>query len=308
MDKHRIQHLIPLFFGMLIKKYTMKTIKRISILLIATLLNVSCLVDDERQGLEEGFATTPYVVGFKNSTSTTSFLTDGSTQLFEQPVDLISGGNFSNTPEIAVTFQVDPSSTAVAGTDYDFVSGGQTATIPANRDFGTIDINVYTGSIDVANPKTIVLNLVNSSLGVIGNNGTEEGEFGTVTINLGGVCFSDAAGTFDIMVTRSTGQVYNFTNEVITQIGDALYLTESTGRFSSQPGGFDITAPPNNAARNGFTFTENCGVITIDSQPLGDTFGGNPVSGSGTVDESGNMVMNVTVGGDDTYNVIYTKL
>ncbi|MEZ4803237.1 MAG: hypothetical protein R2797_10730 [Gelidibacter sp.] len=286
----------------------MKTIKLISILLIGTLLNVSCIVDDGRQELEEDFATTPYVVGFKNSSSTTSFLTDGSTQLFEQPIDLISGGNFSNTPEITVAFQVDPSSTAIAGTDYDFVSGNGTATIPANRDFGIIGINVYTDNIDVSNPKTIILTLVNTSLGVIGDNGSVEGEFETVTINLGGVCFSDAAGTFDIMVTRSTGQVYNFTNEVITQIGDALYLTQSTGRFSDQPGGFDITAPPNNAERNGFTFTENCGVITIDSQPLGDTFGGNPVSGSGSLDEFGNMTMTITVGGDSTYNVVYTKL
>lgn len=275
---------------------------------MATLLNVSCLVDDEPQELEEGFATTPYVVGFKNSSSTTSFLTDGSTQLFEQPVDLISGGNFSNTPEITVSFQVDPSSTAVAGTDYDFVSAGQTATIPANRDFGTIGINVYTDNIDVLNPKTLILNLVSSSVGVIGNNGAEEGEFETVTVNLGGVCFSDAAGTFDVMVTRDTGQVYNFTNEVITQIDDALYLTESTGRFSDQPGGLDITGPPNNAARNGFIFTENCGIITIESQPLGNTFGGNPVSGSGTIDEFGNMMMNITVGGESTYTVVYTKL
>ncbi|MEZ4792672.1 MAG: hypothetical protein R2783_04175 [Gelidibacter sp.] len=286
----------------------MKTIKLISILLMGTLLNVSCIVDDGRQALEEGFATMPYVVGFKNSTSTTSFLTDGSTQLFEQPVDLISGGNFSETPEITVTFQIDPSSTALIGTDYDFVSGSQTATIGANRDFGTIGINIYTGNIDVTNPKTIVLTLVSTSIGVIGVNGSEEGEFETVTINLGGICFSNAAGSFDIMVTRSTGQVYNFTNEAITQIGDALYLTQSTGRFSSQPGGFDITAPPNNAARNGFTFTENCGIITIDPQPLGDTFGGNPVSGFGSIDESGNMEMTITVGGDSTYNVVYTKL
>lgn len=286
----------------------MKTIKLLSILSILSLMCVSCIVDDGKQELEESFANTPYVVGFKNSTSTTSFLTDGTTQLFEQQVDLMSGGNFSNTPEITVTYQVEASSTSVAGTDYDFTSGNRTATINANRDFGTIGINVYTENIDVNNPKTIILTLVNTSLGVIGNNGAEEGEFETVTIFLGGVCFSDAAGAFDIMVTRDTGQVYNFTNEVVTQIGEALYLTESTGRFSSQPGGFDITAPPNNAARNGFTFTENCGVITIASQPLGDTFGGNPVSGSGTIDEFGNMVMNITVGSDSTYDVVYTKL
>jgi len=290
----------------------MKTFKILCLSLISAFLLNSCLVDDDVQQLEGDFANTPYVVGFRNSTSTTAFLTDGSTQVFKQPVDLLTGSNFSSTPEITVTFDVDPSSTAVAGTDYDFVSSNSSATIESNRDFGTIDINVYTENIDVLNPKTIVLKLTDTNVGVIGQNGDEdlEEEFETVTINLGGVCFSNAGGSFDIVVTRqSNGQVYNFFNETIIQTDEATYLTESTGRFSAQPGGIDLTGPPNNATRNGFVFTENCGVITIESQPLGATFGGNPVSGSGTVDDAtGNLSMTVVVGSDDTYDVEYIKL
>lgn len=280
----------------------MKNIKLLFIALASSLLTVSCLVDDEKAQLETDFASTSYVVGFLDNTSNTDFLTDGSTQVFKQPVDLIAAGVYGNTTPTDVTFSVDASSTAVAGTDYDFVNAGNSATIEANRELGTIDINVYTGNIDVDNPKILVLNLVSTSNGVIGST------YETVTITFSGICVSDVAGTFDIVSVRSDGDTRNFFGEVITEIGPGTYLTQSTGQFSAQPGGFDLMAPPNNASRNGFVFTENCGVVTIASQPLGDTFGGNPVSGTGTVDGSGNMVLNITVGNFDSFTVTYTRL
>jgi len=281
----------------------MKEIKLLSYIFLSLLLVTSCQIDDEAQDLEKDFATTPYVVGFANDSRVTNFITDGTTQTVQIPVNLINGLNYSNNPAIDVSYFASTSSTAVEGVDYDYIDPDQRLTIEAGRDFGYINIDVYTGNINTQTPAVLVLNLADPNLGVVAQ------QFQTISIEFNGICLSDAGGTFDIEVVRqSNGQVYNFTNETITQIGDGEYLTESTGRFSSQAGGFDLTGAPNFAARNGFVFNENCGAITIESQPLGDTFGGNPVSGTGTVADNGDLSMTIIVGAEDTYEVQYTKL
>ncbi|MFD0860797.1 hypothetical protein ACFQ1M_01145 [Sungkyunkwania multivorans] len=281
----------------------MKNIKFLFIAFISSLVAVSCLVDDEPSELEKGFATGEYVAGFKNTTAETNFLTDGQVGSFSLPVDLLAGQVFANTPQIDLTFEVDASSTAVEGVDFDFVSTSRVVSIPASRDFATIDFNIYTENIEPLAPKTIVIRLVNSSNGVISE--TQQ----TATIILGGICFSDVGGTFNVSVERiETGATWNYTNEVISQIGEGLYLSGSTGQFGPQ-GSNDLTTF--GAPRNGFVFEENCDMITIESQNLGNFFS-NQVEGSGTVDDAGNLTMTVTITplfSDPvaTYNIVYTK-
>ncbi|WAC03587.1 hypothetical protein N7U66_09005 [Lacinutrix neustonica] len=108
----------------------MKSLKILSLSLMSAIVLSSCLVDDDVQELEGAFASTPYVVGFKNNTSNPFFLTNGETQIHSESVSFFGGQGFANSPSVDVTYEIDPSSTAVAGTDFDFENSNQTMTIP----------------------------------------------------------------------------------------------------------------------------------------------------------------------------------
>lgn len=285
----------------------MKNIKIFFIAILSSLFTVSCLVDDEKSQIEDDLASTPYVVGFNATSRTVNYLTDGATVELKQPVDLIGGSEFTSTPEQVVSFEIDASSTAVPGTDYDLVSSSSIA-IPADRDFENILFNIYTGAIDVDDPKTIVINLLTSSNGVVAD------QFKTITIIINGTCFSDVSGTYDVAVEYThidlTVTNHNFPGEVITEIDTATYVTETTGHWTAA----DLAPAP----RGGFIFTENCGDIFIESQSLGDYWAntveapGGPGTSVGTVDPvTGDIHMeyNVCFGGDcRQYVVDYTKL
>lgn len=228
------------------------------------LLTFSCLVDDDPLNIEEDLSNTPFVVGFNSSEASPAFLTDGAVNTYSENIILFGGNDFSSNPSITVNFEVDQSSTAVEGTDYDFVNGSQSITIPENLDFGTLDINFYSDVIDVDNPKTLVLNITSSSNGVVAD------EFRTLTININGICFSDIGGMYSVSTTYGYHDFLpdfssHTMNVEITDLGDGQYsLVDMSGglytvgpyvaAYGTGPTSFDVV------------ITENCGDISWANQ------------------------------------------
>ncbi|MBR9914146.1 MAG: hypothetical protein GYB32_04865 [Algicola sp.] len=243
----------------------MKNFKIIILTILSAQLILSCSVDDEPQQLETDFATTPYVVGFNNDSAAPSYVTDGSVNVFSENIILIGGQDFSNTPSFTVNFEVDPSSTAVAGTDYDFANSSQSITIPENRDFGTLDLNIYSENIDIDNPKVLVLNISSAS-----NNAVVASAFQTLTITINGICFSDIGGMYSVTTTYGyhdflpTFSTHTMDVELV-DLGDGQYsLTDMSGglytvgpyvaAYGTGPTSFDVV------------ITENCGDISWTDQ------------------------------------------
>lgn len=242
----------------------MKKIKFILITILSAQLMVSCSIDDNPQQLESDLANTPYVVGFNNSEASPAFLTDGEVKLYSENVVLFGGQEFAGNPSITVSFEVDANSTAVAGTDYDFVNASQSITIPQDLDYGTLDINFYSGVIDVDNPKTLILNITSSSEGQVASS------FRTLTININGICFSDIGGLYSMTTTYG---YHDFlpdfaTNTIeieVEALGDGMYrvFDMSGGLYSNGP---YTTAYGTGATSFDVIFTENCGDISWVNQ------------------------------------------
>ncbi|MGS2727300.1 hypothetical protein ACU8DI_11885 [Psychroserpens sp. BH13MA-6] len=243
----------------------MKNFKIIVLSILSAQLILSCSIDDEPQKLEADFANTPYVVGFNNDQASPAFVTDGSVNVFSENIVLIGGQDFSNTPSFTVNFEVDPSSTAVAGTDYDFANSSQSITIPENRDFGTLDLNIYSENIDIDNPKVLVLNISSAS-----NNAVVASAFQTLTITINGICFSDIGGMYSVTTTYGyhdflpTFSTHTMDVELV-DLGDGQYsLTDMSGglytvgpyvaAYGTGPTSFDVV------------ITENCGDISWTDQ------------------------------------------
>ncbi|WP_298903641.1 hypothetical protein [uncultured Psychroserpens sp.] len=235
--------------------------KKFKLLLFAIpLLTFSCLVDDDALQIEEDLSNTPFVVGFNNSSAGPAFLTDGQVNLFSENIVLFGGNDFSTNPSITVNFEVDQSSTAVAGTDFDFVNPSQSVTIDADREFAKLDINFYSDVIDVDNPKTLILNITSAT------NGEVADEFRTLVITINGICFSDIGGMYSVTTTYGYHDflpAYNpqTTDIEIEALGDGMYrvFDMSSGLYSSGPYADAYGTGPTSFD---VVFTENCGEIS----------------------------------------------
>lgn len=284
--------------------------KKIIIVLFSILtftLFQSCVKDDV-----ENNSKGDYIVGFKNSQSSYIY-TDNDTepvQVFE-PIDLVGGSNGTTSDtDFIIPFSVDPASTAIQGTDYTINATSGTVTLVAGSDFVKLPITINPSVLPGNLPKTIIINLGQPTpSGVVV---AEDKKSITITI---AKCASDLAGTYSLVVTRQdNGVVYNFPNEVITELALGVYETSSTGPYD------DLT--DDGAPRNGFIFKDVCQSIVIDEQYLGDYYSnlveGDPDAGMVTLDPvTGEVVsirMNYSIRGFSAgvsrryFTAVYTKL
>jgi hypothetical protein len=282
----------------------MKNLKIILLSLVSVLVISSCVKDDE-----EDFGSGPHIVGFKNAQGSYIYTdNDVDPVVISEPINLIGGSNGTTSSEnISMTISVDPSSTAIAGTEYT-INTTAALTIPAGSDFVQLPITVNPAVLPGNVPKTIVINLTQVSTG----NAVISDAKKSITITIA-KCASDLAGTYSLSVTRiDNSAVYTFPNEVITQLALGVYETSTTGPYD------DLTL--DGAPRNGFIFKDVCQTIVVEEQNLGDFYSnlvfGNPnETNQVTLDtESGNVVsitMNYTItfaAGDRQFRAVYTKL
>lgn len=283
----------------------MKNLKIFVVTLLSLVAITSCVEDDQ-----EDFSKGSKIVGFRNEQNSYIYTDDNidPVSIFET-INFIGGGDGTPSKEnIAISFAVDPSSTAIAGTNYSINASGNTVVIPAGGDFVMLPITVYPATLPGNSPKTIVINLtqVSSSNAVISDAKK------SITIIIA-KCASNLAGTYALNVTRlDNGAVYNFPNEVITELSLGVYETSTTGPYD------DLT--DDGAPRNGFIFKDICQSIVIEEQFLGDFYSnlvfGNPDEPNEVIldDVTGNVVsitMNYTItfaAGPRKFRAIYTKL
>lgn len=162
----------------------MKTIKILFIAIIGSLLSTSCLVDDEADTKNQ--VETPMAIGFKNSQATVSYFQDIGSVEHEFYFEIKGGQHGFTASTLTVDYQIDPASTASAGTEFDILS--PSLTIDANRDFGTLRLNVNTGSLNPSAPTELIVHLT-SDVHVIPD------AFKTLKIIFIG-CQSQLAGTY----------------------------------------------------------------------------------------------------------------
>lgn len=306
---HRKQNHKPLQvkFSGTNKKIIMKKIKNISLAIFALLMITSCVKDDD-----ENMATGARIVGFSRNFNSFIFTgADTEPYLINEKINLIGGNDGTPSNEdIIIHFSIDPSSTAIQGTDY--TVSGNTTTLEAGSNFTQIPITVDPSVLPGNTPKTIVINLdgTDSEKSVIANNKKQ------ITITIA-KCESNLAGTYDLVVTRTDNNTtYSFPNEVITQIGIGQYVTSSTGPY----GNGDLTG--SGAPRDGFIFNDVCQSIQIEEQYLGDYYSnlveGDSNSGSVTLDPVTGEVVSITmyysIRGfstgtyQRTFTAVYTKI
>lgn len=283
----------------------MKNFKIIVLMLLSLVAITGCVDDDQ-----EDFGSGPHIVGFRNAQGSYIY-TDNDldpVQIYE-PINLVGGSNGTTSVEnIAISFSIDPSSTAISGTNYAINATGNTLVIPAGSDFVKLPITVYPTTLPGNIPKTIVVNLTQVGTGNAVISETKK----SITITIA-KCASDLAGTYSLTVTRlDNGAVYNFPNEVITELALGVYETSTTGPYD------DLT--DDGAPRNGFIFKDVCQSIVIDEQNLGDFYSnlvyGNPdetnqvtlSTDTGLVES---ITMNYTItfaAGPRKFRAVYTKL
>ncbi|MTE27966.1 hypothetical protein [Winogradskyella ouciana] len=241
----------------------MKNTKLLALILFSMLLTTSC-VDDDVQEIEGEFATTPFVIGFSETSRDAIFQVDGSVQTLEIPVNLINGLEYASSPNITASLIVDATSTAVPGTDFNFTNPSQTVTIEEDRDFGMIELTVDTDNIDVDNSKTLVLRLAEPSVGLVAQ------QFQTISIEIIGLCVSDLAGMYSVTTTYGYHDFLpaynpNTMDIEVVSVGDGLYevFDFSGGLYSSGP-----YADAYNTGPTSFTvqFSDICNNITWSGQ------------------------------------------
>lgn len=282
----------------------MKKIKLIALTLL-TLVTFSACVEDS----QEDFGSGPHVVGFRNAQGSYIY-TDNDTDPVQisEPINLIGGSNGTTSSEnINISFSVDASSTAISGTHYSLNTTGNTISIPSGSDFTQLPITVYPTTLPPNVPLTIVINLTQVGSG----NAVVSDAKKSITVTIA-KCASDLAGNYSLTVTRlDNNAVYNFPNEVITELSLGEYVTSTTGPYD------DLT--DDGAPRNGFIFKDVCQSIVIDEQFLGDfysnlVFGNSDDTNQVTLGEGGQVVsitMNYTItfgSGPRKFRAIYTKL
>lgn len=282
----------------------MKKIKLLSVIFVASLLSVSCLVDDEDPTLEAA-ASTPYVVGFNQNVANESWFEDIGAIERNYPVNLVGGGDGTPaTSDLVVNYIVSPESTAIEGQEFDFIENTGQLVIPAGQDFGEFSILLNTGNLDPNTPTELILELT----GVEGNaaNVATLNELNLLRITFVG-CSSQLEGMYSLTTNRDDG-FQTVRPEAIVLTGPNVFKTESTGTWAT-----GSIAPD-----TGMNFSDICGEINVPQQGLcqgyysNQVFGTDPTGPDGQVDQT-TLDFSYTYwitfsAGNRQYEAVYTRL
>lgn len=260
----------------------MKKIKLIFSLLAVSLMSVSCAVDDD----VESNASETSVYGFPAITRSLSLENSGDTISVALPVNFLSSPNgLIPGGSTTISYEVDTvNSTAIEGTEFDFVNSDRTVTIPDGSTSVSIPMTINSGALipgaDNATVLVVKLTSITSQGGsILASN------FSTLTITINGLCFSDLAGEY--FWNYTTGPAYFD----VVQIEPGLYSASQFPFFT---------------AIYEFTFSDVCGALTMTDWQF---MAANPLFGTttplpvGTVLPNGNLSFTgINVTGVDIVN------
>lgn len=235
----------------------MKKFKFYLIGLLAAANMTSCLVDDEVDSYTQNM---DYIVGFDQATATLSYFEDEGVVTKYYPISLKgSKDDLTYDKDIDITVSVDPSSTAVQGTEYEF--SVTTVTMAAGTDYILLPVDVYTGSFNTEMPTTLVINIATDTEDTV-----VAAAYSTLTIQFVG-CISQIqtgsyTATFGSQSTLYAGLSYS---ENISNVGINTFKTSHTPPYL---GSYESPA----GLQYGFEFTDVCGDLTVPSQYLFDYY------------------------------------
>lgn len=264
----------------------MKNSKIVITALIVSLFATSCLVDDEAVEFADG----PYIVGFKNDVAAESYFADQGPVTKTYPVDILGGADGTATEEdIVINYEIDPSSTATEGQEFNFVDNSGSLTIPAGSSFTEFPLQINTGGFDPNEPTELILNLTSTtSDGAVVSSIDDQ-----LAITFVGCQSNVDDFTYEVTTIRESDQAQLKKGiETLTMPEVNNFVTQSTGGYGLDAVGGSLVPPAN---RDGFLFNDICGDITIPEQSLGDLYS-NLVYGSGEVDpETGDISLRYAI-------------
>jgi len=233
----------------------------------------------------------PNLVVFKNSSQTETQVSE--TGDFEVEIQIkLTGPTTENVSgDITVTFEADPSSSAIEGKHYEWISK-EVVLKKENNYLAILKIIQKTDGVEY--PSTAVLNLkVANATGA--SNVIASGK--PTSINLTYVCPYHLGGKYHVHTVRGDGKVYDWT-ENITEIGIGTYITQYVGTWQ----------PPLNP-NYGYLFYNVCDAIDVPAQNLADMYS-NQVYGGGSYDVATGVIdVTYTIefsSGNMTYHSVYT--
>lgn len=139
----------------------MKKIKFLLLSLSAIGFLNSCIVEDEDPKVD-AYASSPLVVGFNKASESFSYFENTGAQLNNINVEVVGGALGFAQQDTNVSFEIDPSSTAVEGVEFS-LPNGKNITIAANRDLVNFPISVNTGNLNPTEATFVTFNIVNNS-------------------------------------------------------------------------------------------------------------------------------------------------
>lgn len=261
----------------------MKTIKNILILIFISVIAIGCI--DDSATLAEQIEASPNLVGFANTRE--SFSVKADDMIYTKLIAVkIIGPSFADIQsDVNVTYEVDASSTAIAGTHYN-ISGSSLTLEPSNNMIATIPVDILTeGMNPPMETVSIVLNLVVEEGSLVLNDLNKQ-----VKIDINYLCSSDLAGDYHMVFSSGT------TDIAVSQIADGQYRASYFPTFVSI---------------YWFEFSDICGNLMITNWQYQ---GSNPISPINTVvgyvDENDNLVFEgINVAGVSWYeNLDFTIL
>lgn len=275
----------------------MKNIKLIVFAFLAMSMATSCIVDDDP---DTGYKDGSYFVGFDEKIVAVSYFVDEGVVLKQYPVKLMGGADGSlSDRDIVVEYSIDPSSTAVEGEEFDFVSNTGTLTIPAGSSFANFPLNINTGGLNPSSATTLILKLTGTT-----TSGTVVSSLNdTLKITFVGCIAEIDQYTYTVTVLRDgapAGTV--LTGEPIYKDGVNSFRTRTTAIFAPGTGGSD-------PAKGGVSFSVLCGEINLPTQGLLQNFFSNQVTdnGTGSVNEDGSFTLKFSVSGQGDFEQTFTR-
>ena len=168
------------------------------------------------------------------------------TDLIELQVNRVST---SANDEISVTFEVDPSSTAVSGVHYTLASNS--VSVPANEFVATVPVTILTGNIEPSEAPSLKLKMISSTGAEISTNYSE------VEINIQVVCPSDISVATDTWMATCVAPGYGtFTATVkVTPLGAGQCVISDVSAGLYAGFGYSTTQEA--------IYADNCGALSF---------------------------------------------
>ena len=190
--------------------------KKLLTLALLSAALIGCTDDDIRT--EHQLDSGPKVIGFSSSFESVAYFEDLGAIERNFPINIIGSGNGQlSESDITVTYEVDPTSTATEGVEYNFVDSSGMVTIPAGSNFGMFPLMVNTGQLDPVQKTELKLRLVSSSAGT-----TVGQQYSTLRIVFVGcqtqIATAGSPGNFTVTVVRNDGASISFSNETLTLV------------------------------------------------------------------------------------------